>query len=406
MPVIDAENKYILQKAIESGIIDIDTLQVQIEEMDRKKYLERHKGKIWQTSDGNYATWINNVENGERKLVKKHTRKEVENKVIDYYKSFDFEPTFCRVYHMWLEEKLGYGEIQHQTYDKYNTTYKRFFKDSELCYKKIMFIDEHMLEHFIKSSIHDNNLTSKGWADLRIILNGVFKYAKRHDYTELSITSFMGDLALSRNIFKKRIVRDEEQIFTEEELKIIFDYIEGKDSSIVELGILLAFQTGMRVGEISALKYSDLVGDVLHVQRTEVKEKEQGHWVFTVRDFTKGRDGYRKVVLTDGAIKTINKVYEKTKDCEWLFSRDGRRIHSKQYTKRLYQLCDKVGIPHRSMHKARKTYATQLLDAGVSSRIVISQMGHTNIETTEMYYHFNNKKVDEIKSILNDSLVI
>lgn len=404
--MIDAEDKYILQKAIESGIIDLDTLQVQIEEMDRKQYLERHKGKIWQTSDGYYATWINNAENGERKLVKKHTKKDVENAVVDYYKAYDFQPTFCRVFHMWIDEKLSYGEIQKQTYDRYFTTYKRFLMDSELNYKKIMFIDEHMLEHFVKSSIHDNELTSKGWADLRIVLNGTFKYAKRHEYTDLSITNFMGDLALSRNIFKKRRVNDEEQVFSEEELKMIYDYINNKESSIIELGILLAFQTGMRVGEIASLKYSDLSGDVLHVQRTEVKTKEDGHWTFGICDFTKGRDGHRKVVLTNGAIETINRAYEISKGCEWLFSRNGKRVCSKQYTKRLYQLCDTLGIPHRSMHKARKTYATQLLDAGVSSRIVMNQMGHTMIETTEMYYHFNNKKVDEIKGILTDSLVI
>ena len=92
--------------------------------------------------------------------------------------------------------------------------------------------------------------------------------------------------------------------------------------------------------------------------------------------------------------------------CEWLFSKDGKRIESKQYTRCLYRLCDQVGIPRRSMHKARKTYATALLDAGVSPRIVMNQMGHTMIETTEAYYHFNNRRVEEVKEILTDSLIV
>ena len=58
------------------------------------------------------------------------------------------------------------------------------------------------------------------------------------------------------------------------------------------------------------------------------------------------------------------------------------------------------------MHKARKTYATTLLDSGVSPRIVMNQMGHTMIETTEAYYHFNNRNVSQVKDALSQALII
>lgn len=45
------------------------------------------------------------------------------------------------------------------------------------------------------------------------------------------------------------------------------------------------------------------------------------------------------------------------------------------------------------MHKARKTYATKLIDAGISDKLIIRQMGHTNISTTDAFYYFNSKTV-------------
>lgn len=47
------------------------------------------------------------------------------------------------------------------------------------------------------------------------------------------------------------------------------------------------------------------------------------------------------------------------------------------------------------MHKARKTYATKLINANVDERIIMKQLGHTNISCTKNFYYYNDKSVEE-----------
>ena len=58
--------------------------------------------------------------------------------------------------------------------------------------------------------------------------------------------------------------------------------------------------------------------------------------------------------------------------------------------------CRKVGIPERSTHKIRKTYASMLLSSGIDEKLVTSQMGHTDISLTKEIYYYNRDS-DETK---------
>ena len=135
---------------------------------------------------------------------------------------------------------------------------------------------------------------------------------------------------------------------------------------------------------MAALKWSDYKGDFLSVERTEIKYiGEHGERVADVRNGTKGRDGQRQVILNDTAVRIIEKLKTYTADSEWMFSRDGQRVKAVWLSSRITKLCKELGMPHRSFHKIRKTYATKLIDAGVPEKVVTKQLGHTEILTTK-----------------------
>lgn len=401
--------KYILNKSIQSGIIDIKHLSAQIEEMEKKDIMSRHTFRIWQNKQGHFLTYIeDDTKPDGRRLINKNSQKELNDFLYKHYRSLIYEPTVKQCFEKWIDSKYGYREISEATMSKYKQVYKRFFSGNEIERRKIMYVDALDIEDFVKSAIRDFELTSKGWSDLRTLLYGMFRYAKRNGYTDLSIDIVIKEMDIGKKSFRPRVFYDEEEVFEEAEVERIYKYVfeSGREPTMLMLGVILGFQTGLRVGEISTLKYSDLCGDLLYVRRTESKVKRGDKWTYIIKEQTKGRDGERKVVLTDGAKQTLRMARMKTMDSEWLFSKDGKRIVSKQYTRCLYRICDQLNIPRRSMHKARKTYATSLLDSGVSARIVMNQMGHTMIETTEAYYHFNNKNIGEVKNILTESLII
>lgn len=396
----------LLQYALENGMIDIDTIQTKIEMNERKRYLEQHEFTKWLGVDGKYHTYVPDKMNKRgRKEIKRSSEKSLDDAIIAYYKEYETVVSTKDIFYMWAKNKLEYGEIEKQTYDRYENDYLRFFKDSEIEKTQFRYITEDDLECFIKKTIHDKKLTAKSWGNLRLLINGIFKYAKKKGYTDISITNFMGDLDISNRAFQRRIVRDEEQVFKDSEIDKIMSWIVERDFSIINLGIILAFQAGLRSGEIAALKYSDLDGRVLNVNKTEVRYKDaDGHYIFEVRDFTKGKDGARQVVLTEHALKTFKQARRANPFGEYLFMENGNRIKGKAFTVKLEKICKYVGILPRSIHKARKTYGTKLLNAGVPEKLIQKQMGHTDISTTRGFYYYNNMEVEQAQKILTSAV--
>ena len=81
--------------------------------------------------------------------------------------------------------------------------------------------------------------------------------------------------------------------------------------------------------------------------------------------------------------------------------KQGRRIRANRFNYWLHRACKKVGIPERSSHKIRKTYASILLSNQVDDRLITSQMGHTDIATTQGSYYFNRNSEKQRKEIIS-----
>lgn len=69
--------------------------------------------------------------------------------------------------------------------------------------------------------------------------------------------------------------------------------------------------------------------------------------------------------------------------------------------KRLYYVCDKLGLKHKSPHKIRKTYGSILLDNNLDNKFVQEQMGHSDIRCTEKHYHISRRTQKEKSEIID-----
>lgn len=387
--------KEILSYAIEKGIISLDTMLDDMEMMERKELLEQHPYAITLTiKDGKeiYSTYLPN-ENGTRLYRRRNTRKEIEDLLVDFYKEKQERVYLSTVYRVWIEQKLGYEDIKQETYDRYNDNFDRFFVNYShpITKKQFKYITEEDLEDYIKSVIRDLELTRKAFEGCRTLIIGIFKLAKKKKYTNISISRFFGDLELSRNIFKPRIVKKEKEVFKEEEIVLVTKYL-NEHPDIYNLGILLTFYTGLRVGELSTLKATDIKGRIIQVQRTEVKYRDENKkWKLYVRENTKTEAGNRDLIIPSSAVEVIDKIITLNPSGEYLFENHGKRIRGNTFNKRLSLVCDKLEIPHRSIHKVRKTYGTTLIDNNVADSFIQSQMGHSDVSTTRKLYYFSNQ---------------
>ena len=392
----------ILQKAIEDGIIDLCTIQIELDMNERKKFLEKHNGTVWQGSDGKWHTYLPDPtkKNG-RKEVKRVTKESLEDCIIEHYKQSKHEITVKELFNMWVEKKVDYGEIQAQTRDKYNRDFQRYL--SEIQNRIVSYLTEEDLEDYIRTTIREKKLSAKAWSGFRTLLNGMFKMARKKGYSKINISNFMSELDLSKRAFSVVRKNPEDNIFTESEIQKIIDFIKVKPS-LNGYGVLIAIYTGMRAGEIVSLKHEDIFKDYIYVHRTQIRYMKDGKNVYEIKDHTKTDAGTRKVAITDKLRSILVKLRSENFDNEYLFY-DSKRdcvktIHS--LTSHLYAICRQIGIPERSMHCLRKTYATKLINSGVDESIIISQLGHTEIDTTKAYYYYNDKSMLQISNKLEN----
>ena len=136
--------------------------------------------------------------------------------------------------------------------------------------RKIKSVSENEIEDFIQNIIHEKNLTTKGYSNLRTLIYGIFKLAKKKKYIDFSITEVISDMEISRKAFRRNQQPDEALVFSEEETDQIIQYIISSQLDLINLRLLLAFKTGVRPGELVALKKEDLLDRSVDVHRTEI----------------------------------------------------------------------------------------------------------------------------------------
>lgn len=125
---------------------------------------------------------------------------------------------------------------------------------------------------------------------------------------------------------------------------------------------------------------------------TEDKYRDENNkWIVAVKEHAKTDAGNRDLIISSTALDTLNQILELNTSGTYLFEHNGKRIRGNTFNKRLSRICNELHIPHRTMHKIRKTYGTTLIDSDVDEGFITEQMGHSDISTTKKLYYFSNK---------------
>ena len=113
----DMPEEELLKRAIENDIINLRDIQLKYEMNEREKYLKQHKYTIWSDEKrGKLCTYLpdDSKKRGIR-LVRRNTKEELDNCIIEYYKKQENEPTVRMIFDTYIEEKLKYKEIKKQS---------------------------------------------------------------------------------------------------------------------------------------------------------------------------------------------------------------------------------------------------------------------------------------------------
>ena len=163
------------------------------------------------------------------------------------------------------------------------------------------------------------------------------------------------------------------------------------------------FCTGVRVGELVAMKWCDITDNSIKIRRPEISYKNSdGENICEIRDYPKTEAGVRTVYVPAEFSSIMRRLSLLSGNQEYIFCQDGNNIKAMQIRKRLYLICKRAGIKKKSPHKLRKTYVSILLDNGIDKRLVQDVAGHAQIATSERNYHRNRKSDQKKEQILSD----
>ena len=385
-----------LNYALQHGIIDTLKLQQQIEMEKRKEIIAKYLDSIWVDKNGKFCIYL---KVGKRRMLRRRkTRRDLENVIFEYELNKDRLRTIEDVFNEWNDWKLELGKICCSTYLRNQTIFNQYY--SEFGQRTIGSTNEDMYRDFLERLIPKHGMTAKSFSNLKSITRGFLKWAKRQKYISWNYDYMLSNVEVSSHDFRKVVKEDFEEVYDEEETRQMMDFLM-RNPDPINLGILLMFVTGLRVGELSTLKHSDFKDGCIQIRRTETEFKDGKKRIHAVKEFPKSAAGWRDVVLPTDYLWILDELVRLNPEGEYIFEKKHKRCHERTFEARLKRNCDKLGIYPKSPHKIRKTYGTILMDNGIDTNMIIQQMGHTAIATSERYYHRNRKDVDRKRSILD-----
>lgn len=165
------------------------------------------------------------------------------------------------------------------------------------------------------------------------------------------------------------------------------------------------FKTGVRIGELSALRVCDICDYTVSIHATETRFKDKNGKVhYDVKEFPKSEAGVRVrfAILPDRYRWILDKVLQINPNGTFLFEKNGKRIKTYSFRKRLEYICsDKLHMKPKSPHKIRKTYGTILLDGNVKESTILDTMGHADLNCTKSHYYFDRSGIEDMRKELD-----
>jgi len=415
-----------LKFCLDQGIINLDDVREKMERERRQSILQKHKYSVFQDKDGRWKTMVDDPtkKNGKR-LVAKKDRRDLEDLIIDCILEEKEEltrqvnnSTLRDLYLPWLKSRMLEANSVN-TVKKNDQDWRKYYEDDPIVDIPMRDLTCQQLKDWAHKKIRDNDFNKKQYYNMIVIMNKLFEYAKDSSIIEINQWK---EVKINTKLLKKNPKKSNEtQIyFFDEKIKLVsyaLSRFRNNPKNIGVLAIPLMFLTGMRIGEVAALKYEDLKENEIIISRSEVVDYdmlEDGTFMYAgvkVVDHAKTEAGERSIPYTHGAKQIIRLIKDASDDNGfyddgYIFCPNSKRMKSNAIDIKLYDFCEKIGIPKKSAHKIRKTFISQMISNGIDLDTVCRVSGHTDIKTTFDSYTYSlvrkEDRLDEFQDVCSD----
>ena len=256
----------------------------------------------------------------------------------------------------------GFSKRTSKTYLYYNSKFLDYVKKSPGD------ITEYDIKEFLSHKMSDNS--SNGSINL-------IKSALKFYYSEI----------LGRNLSLIKTPREQKKLPVVLSKKEIKDLLEKTENMKHRLLIELLYSTGLRLSECINLKYNDLDLD------------NKIGWV------RKGKGNKDRIFIISELFKKDMIYYREEYGFDkdgFIFVVNGRKMSPRGIQHAIKISAERAGIEKDiHVHTLRHSFATHLLENGVDIRKIQQLLGHSNLQTTQIYTQVSSDEIKKIKSPLD-----
>jgi integrase len=288
-------------------------------------------------------------------------------------------------FHHYCEEwlKVNQLRVRTSTYTKYQTALEKhiipalgnFFPNE---------LTSIMISNFSQSMLYEKGLSSKTVKDILLVLHSVVKYTSKH---------YVGSMAEIEIIYP-RVEERTVRVLSASEQKKLTEYLLI-DADRCKLGVLLSLWTGLRIGELCALRgkgiscCDGLIRIEATMQRVRKSNSEavQAPKTSIIIGPPKSKSSIRSIPLTKTTLDLCQRLLP-LQDHEFVLSGTSHYMEPRALQYKFKEYMDDLNFGEVHFHTLRHTFATRCIEAGVDVKTLSEILGHSNPTITiKKYVH-------------------
>lgn len=390
------------------------------DEMKKKEILQNYEIKQLppdkEGKAGRYWTKLNG------KKVKKVRREDLEQMILDFHN--ESNKTFASVFDEFMKQrKKQRSGTTLATDNRYYITYIKGSKWEKTPLSSLKIKDGYDFYEHCQEVYQKNNgepMKKHYWVNVKSFVDVFMKYCISRGYIQQNPWLI---LEIFDDDFTPATETDvEDRIFSTEEMLDVCELAHNDaylTNNAIPLGIHLLFNTGLREGELTALRWGDIFEQngqkYFWIRQTLVGDITDDYIVRgrVIVPRAKTKRSKRKIPLNKECLAILDEIKALNTSNGFSIEKDDlifQRMYKKEisactercFTGRLTKYCKQAGMDVlKSPHDVRRTAFTNLYLAGVDIKIIQKIAGHETVKQTEEYLQIDALSVQNTTEILS-----
>lgn len=246
-------------------------------------------------------------------------------------------------------------------------------------------LNQKMSQWFENYCVHgDPSLSNKTVKDIISIFKLCLNYGIQKNYIPTQKINLTVPICKNKTIAVKIYNIQEQQII----VNAILTDLTNKSN-----GILISLYTGIRIGELCALRWSDIDlenGTIIiskTLQRLYFKDEVEGKHTKISITSPKTCSSIREIPISSKLTQTLIKLYINNPNA-YVLTNTEKYIEPRTYRNFYSHFIDSLNIRKLNFHCLRHTFATRCIECGADYKTVSEILGHANVDITmNLYVH-------------------